>query len=237
MSLREALSERFATTRDVAIPPGRLFVTPGSCQAIAAVLLSLAVDGGSVLLPEIHWPMHLQQIRMAGLRPRFYRNSDLETSAADVLDHAYEPETCAVIVNSPSNPAGEVLGPRATRGVHEWARRRGVHVLSDEAYEDFIYEGAPALLLNLDAALPESERLVFSIHTFSKSFSMTGYRLGYVSAPNAERAELLQRIQEAMLVSPSTPVQFAGLAALRDVEHLRLHREYVRATRDEVVRC
>jgi aspartate/methionine/tyrosine aminotransferase len=109
-------------------------------------------------------------------------------------------------------------------------------VLSDEAYEDFVYEGAPAVLLNLDGELPESERLVFSFHTFSKSFSLTGYRLGYVSAPNRERANLLQRVQEAMLVSPSTPVQFAGLAALRDHEHLRRHREYVRATRDEVVR-
>jgi aspartate/methionine/tyrosine aminotransferase len=89
--------------------------------------------------------------------------------------------------------------------------------------------------MKLDVAFPEQERIVFSVHTFSKSFSLTGYRLGYVTAPNDDRADLLTRVQEATLVSPSTPVQFAGLAALSEHEHLRLHHQYVRSTRDDVV--
>lgn len=234
-SLREALSARLAETQQAPAPPERIFVTPGSCQAIAAVLLSLAFEGGVVLLPEIHWPMHLQQVLMAGLRPSFYRNSDRSLTLVEALDEAYSPGACAVLINSPSNPAGEVLDSATMREVYQWARRRGVCVISDEAYEDFLFEGDPPALARLDAESPEHERIVFSVHTFSKSFSLTGYRLGYVTAPNAERADLLRRVQEAMLVSPSTPVQFAGLAALRDLEHLRLHREYVLATRDAAV--
>ncbi len=237
LQLREALSARFHATHRVSIPPDRIFVTPGSSQALAAILLSLAIDidDGVVMLPELHWPLHLQLVRMAGLRPRFYRNPDTRTSFCDALGEAYETGACAVIVTSPSNPAGDVLGSDAMHEIYQWARTHGVWVISDEAYEDFVYEGEPGSLPALDDAVPEPERIVFSVHTFSKSFSMGGYRLGYMAAPNEDRAELLRRVQEAMLISPSTPVQFAGLAALDDHEHLRRHREYIRATRDQVV--
>jgi aspartate aminotransferase len=234
-ALREALSERLAVRTGVSFPVEHLFVTPGSCQAIAAILLSVAFDGGTALLPEIHWPMHLQQVQMAGLKPRFYRAAGSGLPTADALEEAYEPGCCVLIINSPANPTGEVMGRAAMREVYEWAQRRRVWIISDEAYEDFVYEGEPLALTALDAAVPERERIVFSVHTFSKSFSLTGYRLGYVAAPNGERAELLRRVQEATLVAPSTPVQFAGLAALSDPEHLRLHHDYVRETRDQVV--
>jgi aspartate/methionine/tyrosine aminotransferase len=235
-TLREAISAHLEMIRQSSIPPERIFVTPGSCQAIAAVLLSLAFDGGTVLLPELHWPMHLQQILMAGLRPRFYRNTESNASFVEALDDAYQPGACALIINSPSNPAGQVLDLVTMNEIYQWAQRRGISVISDEAYEDFLYEGDPCVLAKLDEASPKQARIVFSVHTFSKSFSLTGYRLGYVTAPTDERAHLLRRVQEAMLVSPSTPVQFAGLEALRDSDHLRKHRAYVSATRDEVVR-
>lgn len=236
IALREAISLHLQMTRQVSIDADRIFVTPGSCQAIAAVLLSLAFDGGSVLLPELHWPMHLQQILMAGMRPIFYRNTDPNLSLVEALEDAYQPGACGAIINSPSNPAGQVIDIDTMTAVYEWAQRRRISVISDEAYENFLYEGDSFALAKLDENSSEEARLVFSVHTFSKSFSLTGYRLGYVSAPNRERADLLRRVQEAMLVAPSTPVQFAGLAALRDSDHLRRHHAYVRSTRDEAVR-
>ena len=231
--LREALSARFHATQRASIPADRIFVTPGSCEALAAILLSLAVDDGAVMLPELHWPIHVQQARLAGLRPRFYRHPAAGASFSDALDAAYEPGVRAVIVTSPSNPTGDVLGSDAMREIYTWARTHGVWIISDEAYEDFAYDGEPGSLAVFDEAVAEPERIVFSVHTFSKSFSMGGYRLGYVSAPNEDRADLLRRVQEAILVSPSTPVQSAGLAALDAHEHIRRHREYLRATRDE----
>lgn len=233
LALRKALAERLAANGAPA--PETVFVTPGSCQAIAAVLASLAFDGGVVLLPEIHWPTHLQQVRLAGLRPRFFTLPGPEGSPVEALEAAWEPGTRVVIVNSPSNPAGSVLSPAAIADIHGWATRRGVFVVSDEAYEDFVYEGAAPAMAALDMLLPPAERVVFSVHTFSKGFSMTGCRLGYVAAPNLERAGLLQRVQEATLIAPSTPVQYAGLAALADGTHLARHHAYVRATRDAAV--
>jgi aspartate aminotransferase len=233
--LREALAGVLAGNG--APEPDHIFVTPGSSQAISAVLQSVAFEGGIALLPEIHWPIHLQQVLLAGLTPRFFRAHGPDSAQVAAIEAAYTPEVCAIIINSPANPSGAVLGRKLVADIHQWAVRRHVWLVSDEAYEDFVYTGEPARTAELERDLAESERVVFSVHTFSKGFSMTGCRLGYVAAPSAERAKLLRRVQEATLISPSTPVQLAGLAALNDREHLAAHHSYVRATRNEAVRA
>ncbi|MGH3186190.1 MAG: pyridoxal phosphate-dependent aminotransferase [Streptosporangiaceae bacterium] len=229
--LREALADRLAGNGAPRV--GQVFVTPGSCQAISAVLQSIAIDGGIALLPELHWPIHLQQVLATGLTPRFFHAAHPGLSPVESLEAGYEPAVCAVIINSPSNPAGVVLDQHVIADIHEWAVRHHVWLISDEAYEDFVYAGEPPRTAALDTPLAEAERVVFSVHTFSKGFSMTGCRLGYVTAPSADRADLLQRVQEATLIAPSTPVQFAGLAALNEDQHLAAHHGYVRATRDD----
>ncbi|MFB9235712.1 pyridoxal phosphate-dependent aminotransferase [Plantactinospora siamensis] len=232
--LRAALAERL---RDNGAPaPDRVFVTPGSCQAISAIFQSIAVDGGEVILSRVHWPMHLQQILLAGLEPRFAAMPDGGRPLTELLDEAASERTVALLINSPANPSGHVWGPEDLAQMYAWAARRGVWIISDEAYEDFVYEGEPCRIANLDLAVPPDERIVFSVHTFSKGFSMTGCRLGYATAPRADRAELLARVQEATLVAPATPVQYAGLAALRATDHLTAHHGYVRATRDAAVK-
>jgi aspartate/methionine/tyrosine aminotransferase len=232
-AFREALAERLAGNG--APSAEHLFVTPGSCQAIAAVLQSVAVEGGVALLPEVHWPIHLQQVLLAGLTPRFVSMAgDAEATIARLAE-AYEPSVCVMILNSPANPSGIVLDRSLVAAVHAWAARHGVWLISDEAYEDFTFEGAAPAAADFDAALPEPERVVFSVHTFSKGYSMTGCRLGYVAVPSGECAERLRRVQEAQLVSPCTPVQYAGLAALADVSAIPAHHSSVRATRDAVV--
>lgn len=235
-ALRSALSQYLEERTGAPVSVDRLFVTPGSCQAIAAILMSVAFDGGTALLPEVHWPIHLQQVLLAGLKPRFYRTMESGKGIAEALNRAYTAGACVLIFNSPANPSGRVADPATITEVYEWAQQRGICIISDDAYEDFIYEGQPSCMSMLDDSNAERNRIVFSVHTFSKSYAMTGYRLGYVAAPNDERAGLLQRVQEAMLVSPSTPVQFAGLAALAERSFLRRHHDYVRATRDQLVK-
>ncbi|MFD1939776.1 pyridoxal phosphate-dependent aminotransferase [Nonomuraea mangrovi] len=232
-ALHDALAERLAGNGRP--PADRFFVTPGSCQAISAILQSIAVDGGQVVLSELHWPMHFQQVAMTGMTACFAPFGDDGRSIADALESCASDRVVAVLVNSPSNPSGRVWSAEELRELHNWAVRRRVVVISDEAYEDFVYDGEPSRMANLDLELPPEDRVVFSVHTFSKGYSMTGCRLGYATAPNDDRAALLARIQEATLVAPSTPVQYAGLAALGATGHLAAHREYVRQTRDSVV--
>lgn len=231
-ALHDALAERLDGNGRP--PADRVFVTPGSCQAISAILQSIAVDGGEVILSELHWPMHFQQVTMTGMTARFAPFGD-GRSIADVLDACASDRVVAILVNSPSNPSGRVWSAGELRELHEWAVRRRVLVISDEAYEDFVFDGEPCRMANLDLELPPQDRVVFSVHTFSKGHSMTGCRLGYATAPNDDRAALLTRVQEATLVAPSTPVQYAGLAALGATAHLSAHHAYVRQTRDAVV--
>lgn len=211
-----------------------IFVTPGSCQGIAAVLQSVARPGGSVLLPDVHWPIHRQQVILAGLEPVFYRLSADRDELVDALESVWAPSVCMVLVNTPANPSGCVLPAATVAGVYGWASSRRVPVLSDEAYEDFVYAGAHASIAACEVDVPAPDRLVYRVTSFSKGHSMTGCRLGTVVAPQRDRAEMLRRVQEATLVAPSTPVQYAGLAALADPDHLRRHHEYVRDTRDTV---
>ncbi|GAA3348210.1 pyridoxal phosphate-dependent aminotransferase [Amorphoplanes nipponensis] len=232
--LRAALAERLADNG--APSPDRVFVTPGSCQAISAIFQSIARPGGEVILPRVHWPMHLQQILLAGLEPRFAGLPAAGRPVTELLDEAAGERTVALLINSPANPSGHVWSAADLEQMYAWAARRGVWIISDEAYEDFVYEGEPCRIAQLDLAVPPAERIVFSVHTFSKGFSMTGCRLGYATAPRPDRAELLSRVQEATLVAPATPVQYAGLAALGAPEHLSMHHAYVRATRDEAVK-
>ncbi len=231
----DPLRERLANELGPGVDAASVFVTPGSCQALVAVMLSVARDGAAVLLPDLHWPTHLQQIRLAGLEPRHYR-ADHPGGLEAALEEAFDPSVCAVIVNSPANPTGFVHPLDQLAAAHRWAVARAVWILSDEAYEDFVFEGVRPDLWALDATVDPADRRVFSIHTFSKGYSMTGCRLGWVAVPTGDRAQLLARVQEACLIAPSTPVQVAGLAALDAVDHLRIHHDYVRATRDAVVR-
>lgn len=233
LELREALAQRLAGNGSPG--PDRIFVTPGSCQAIAATLQSVATPGGAVLMPRVHWPVHVQQVVLAGLTPRYVPMTGDPATVLAAVQEAYDESVCAIIVNSPANPSGAVARAPLIAGLHAWAVSHGVWVLSDEAYEDFTYEGRPPATAALDEALPPGDRVVFSAHTFSKGYSMTGCRLGYVAAPSAAAAQRLTRIQEATLVAPSTPVQHAGLGALTDPDFLARHHAYVRGTRDAVL--
>ncbi|MER5766609.1 pyridoxal phosphate-dependent aminotransferase [Streptomyces sp. NPDC001985] len=214
LELREALTAKLREENGLRTSPDRVFLTPGSCQGLSAVFQTLAAPGAEILLPELHWPIHLQQIMLAGFRPVFYPLRHDFTPDVDALAALTGPRTRAVLVNSPANPTGAVMDEAAVRQLVELAHRSGWFLISDEAYEHFVYRGRHLSPASLEAGLAEPERRVFSTFSFSKSYAMTGYRLGYVVTPNATTARALRTTQEANIVSPATPVQYAGLAAL-----------------------
>lgn len=235
LELRELLVEKLRIRNGIDSDVERVFVTPGSCEGISAVLQSVAFDHGVVLLPEVHWPTHVQQVFNAGMSPQFYSPAASADALVESLDRLRGPRTCAVVITSPANPSGAVTSWDAMRAVHEWARTHSIWVISDEAYEDFVYHGSAASIGSLDNGSPERDRVVFSTYSFSKGASMSGARLGYVVAPDDERATLLRRVQEAVLIAPSTPTQWAGIAALQDDAHRSYHHRYLAENRAEVI--
>ena len=222
--LRVALAEKARAKNGLSATPDHVIVTPGSTQALFATLELMFESGEELLLPEVYWPNYIQQVMLLGGRPRFYPlgagfQPDLEAARRLVT-----PRTRGILVNSPSNPTGAVLPKETLRGFYDLARERDLWVLSDEAYEDFVFRGAQTSMGSFERDLPESERRVFSLYTFSKSFAMTGLRLGYVVAPSIATATLLRKCQEPLVASSGMPIQWGGIPAIQDPERAGVGR-------------
>ncbi|WP_218130522.1 pyridoxal phosphate-dependent aminotransferase [Lentzea jiangxiensis] len=214
----------------------RVFVTPGSTQGLQAIMQSLAAPGTEILLPALHWPIYLQQALLAGLLPATYPLDDhLRPDLAALAGLPAGPKI--LVVNSPNNPSGAICDRRLLSELLELAHRRGWWIISDEAYEHFNYDGEVLSLAALEAERDVGERRVFSAFTFSKSYGMTGWRLGYVTAPTPRQASLLQVVQEATIVCPPQPIQLAGVAALADDDAISRNSSFVRANRDLMARA
>ncbi|MFE9403391.1 pyridoxal phosphate-dependent aminotransferase [Streptomyces sp. NPDC006530] len=234
-ALREALAVKLEMENGHHTSPDHIFVTPGSCQGLAALMQSLAGPGDELLLPELHWPIHLQQCLLAGFRPVFYPLGPHFRPTAEGIRTALTPRTRAVLINSPANPTGAVLGADEMAAVLGVAQEHDLQIISDEAYEHFVYDGEHTSFASLERGLAEHERRVSSTFSFSKSLAMTGYRLGYVVTPHRRAADAMRVVQEASLVSPSTPVQYAGLTALKARDSAVRNAALVRANRDRAL--
>lgn len=232
--LRAKLAVKVAGNRGGTIDPSNVFVTPGSIQGLSALMQALATPGAEILMPDLYWPNHLQQVLLAGLRPRFYQVHDGTVDVGRIIASASD-KTRVVLVNSPANPSGMVWSPQVLHELVEVARDRGWHVISDEAYEDFVYEGKHFSAASCEMDRPAEERIVTTVHTFSKSYAMTGYRVGYVVAANPAVARALRVVQEANLIAMSTPVQFAALQALDESAFVMDNQRALREARDAVL--
>jgi aspartate aminotransferase len=231
--LRAAVVDKLRADNGVDSEVSRLLISPGSCQGLAALLQSLAEPGAEILLPELHWPVHLQQAVLAGFRPVLYPlGADLRPDP-EAIAAAATPRTRVLLINSPANPTGVVLDRSEIGALLDLARSRNWQVISDEAYEHFVYEREHVSVASFERDVPVAERIVHSVFSFSKSFAMTGYRLGYVALASDRAADVMKVAQEANIIGTSTPVQYAGIAAL-DSRHesTATNRKLVQRNRD-----
>lgn len=214
--LRAALAQKAHKKNGLAATTEHVVISPGSTQALFAAMEAMFAVGEEILLPEIYWPNYVQQTLLLGGRPVFYPlgvgyQPDLEATRRLVT-----PRTRAILINSPSNPTGAVFPEPTVRALWELARERDLWVLSDEAYEDFVFRGSHVSPGSFERDLPESERRVYTLFTFSKSFAMTGLRLGWIVAPSLYTATLLRKCQEPLVASAAMPIQWGALPAARD---------------------
>ncbi|WP_197321916.1 pyridoxal phosphate-dependent aminotransferase [Saccharomonospora sp. NB11] len=232
-ALREAAVEKLRVDNGIDSDVSRLLISPGSCQGLAALLQTLAEPGAEILLPELHWPVHVQQSLLAGFRPVLYRLDENFHPDADSIAAVATPRTKVLLINSPANPTGAILDRAEIESLLQLARERGWHVISDEAYEHFTYDREHLSVASLERDVPVAERIVHSVFTFSKSFAMTGYRLGYVALANDKAADVMKVVQEANIIGTSTPAQYAGIAALASrAQSTAANRKLVQHNRD-----
>jgi len=205
--LRTAVAERLS--KYAAVKPDQVLITTGATEGLCAAMQTLVDRGDEVLTPDPGFVLFAPHITLASGTPVFYkvRKEDEFQPRVDELNELVTPKTKAIVVNSPANPTGGVLDRKAIREIVEVAEDNDLLILSDEVYEPFVYEGRHETFLG------KYDKVVY-VNSFSKVFSMTGWRLGYVVAP-PEIVKTLAKISYYLIACPPTPTQVAVLAGLR----------------------
>jgi aspartate aminotransferase len=213
LPLREAICKWHAAQFGSAYAPQECIVSVGGKHAIFNAISALIEPGDEVLIPAPYWVSFPDIVKYAGGRPIF-----VSTEAADgfclraaAVEEAIGPRSKLLIVNSPNNPTGAVVPPEEFVRIFEVCRRRGIWLLSDECYSHFLYGAAKPYSI---AGLADSKPHLIVIGSLSKTFSMTGWRVGYALAPQP-LVEAMVKLQSQSTSNPTSISQHAALEALR----------------------
>ena len=214
--LRAALADRYARSYNAPWSADEAIVTVGAKAALFELSLALFEAGDEVVLPGPCWVSFPEQIRFTGAEPVMVPTTpeDGFQVRAEPLLEALTERTRAVLVNSPANPSGGVIGAADMERLVAECAARDVVVVSDETYERFVYEGNHVSAAPLAARHPETVVLVGS---FSKTYAMTGWRVGYALGP-PEVIGAMGRIQSHATSNPTSFAMAGALTALREAE-------------------
>ena len=230
--LREAIADKLRKFNRLTVTAEDVLVTVGGMQGLAAALEGVLDQGDEILVFSPYWTPTGNMILMVGARPVLVPVEDIRVRGmATVLREHLTPATRAIYYNTPSNPSGLVFDRRDAESVSAFAIEHDLMVIADEAYEDLVYDEPHVSI----ASLPGMAERTISVYTFSKSYGMTGWRIGYVVPPPRFR-EALQKVVLYTTNGVSTPTQWAALAALSiSREFLEQKRELYRERRDLLV--
>ncbi len=210
--LREAVAEDSTRRRGVRATPEMVVVTPGAKPILFFVILALVDEGDEVLYPNPGFPIYESMIRYIGGTPvpvRLLEERDFVLDVAQLCDRV-GPRTRLIILNHPHNPTGGVIPESALRAIAEAALKYNVPVLSDEIYSRILYDVPHRSI----AAMPGMESLAIVLDGFSKTYAMTGWRLGYGVMP-APMAQVVAKLQTNATSCTATFSQLAAVQALR----------------------
>jgi aspartate/methionine/tyrosine aminotransferase len=227
--LREAIVAKLARDNAIHVDTEQVWVTVGATQGLhQAMALSLA-PGDEVLVPDPGYTTFTMNARMLGAVPVAYPlrpEAGFMPSIAE-LERVVTDRTRVIIVNSPSNPLGTIFPRELLADLLEFARRHDLWIISDEVYEAFTWSGEHVSIASLD-----TEDRVFSVFSLSKTYAMTGIRVGYLVTPPG-LAATMRTVQEASISCVNTPGQYAAIAAITgDQSHVVAAREHYRGNLD-----
>jgi aspartate/methionine/tyrosine aminotransferase len=231
--LREAIAEHIAKTRGIPVAADEVVVTPGAKPVMFFVILALVNRGDEVVYPNPGFPIYESVINFVGGVPVPIPLLEETGFGFDLreLERRVSRKTKLIVVNSPENPTGGVLAPADVGRIAELARHYRVPVLSDEIYRRFLYEGEFVSIASLPGMKPQT----IILDGFSKSYAMTGWRLGYGVMP-PPLAEHLTRLMTNSASCTATFIQQAGVAALHgDDAPVQAMVEEFRRRRDLIV--
>jgi aspartate/methionine/tyrosine aminotransferase len=224
--LREAIASKVHALHGVAYRPSEIMATVGGSMAIYVAIRAFVGTGDNAVIVSPSYAIYANSVTMAGGEPRFVplvRDGDRFQLDLDGVRRAMDTRTRMLIVNSPSNPTGWTITTDQQRALAELAERQSVKILADEVYERLVFD--QPIAPSFARVVHDRDRLIV-INSFSKTYNMTGWRLGWAQASEST-IRVMYAAAEYMTSNPTSMVQQAGIVALRDgepcVQQLRDH--------------
>lgn len=211
--LREAVCQKFSLDNNLHYEPQQIVISNGAKHSLANIFATLLNDGDEVIIPVPYWVSYPELVKLNGGLPIFVetKKEHAYKLRGSALEKALSSRTKALILNSPSNPSGQVYSRDELEELAAVALRNNLYIISDEVYEKLIYNGRKHLSI---ASLGEEiKKQTIIVNGVSKTYAMTGWRIGY-TASEAEIAAIMASIQSHTASNPNSIAQKAALAAL-----------------------
>ncbi len=210
--LKKAVAEKFKRDNAIEFSPAQIIVSAGGKQTLANAILSLCQEGDEVIIPAPFWVSFPEMVRLSGAEPVIVPTTE-ETGykmTPEQLEEAITPQTKLLVLNSPSNPSGVVYAENDVRALMKVIEDRDIFVLSDEMYDQIVYGDVKPFS---PARIPEVRDRVIVSNGVSKTYSMTGWRIGYLAGPKW-LIDACAKIQSQTTSNANSIAQKAALAAL-----------------------
>ncbi len=211
--LRKAISEKLLKFNKCAYEPSQIIVANGGKHALTQVFQTMINPGDEVIIPAPYWLSYPEMVRVAGGTPVFVETT-VDSNflmSPEQFEAAITPKTVAVVMTSPSNPTGMMYTPEQLKAIGEIAIKHDLWIVSDEIYECMVYGEVEQV--SMASFGPEFYDHTITVNGFSKTYAMTGWRLGYAAAPVAF-AKAMSSLQSHMASAPNTFAQWGAIAAL-----------------------
>ncbi len=213
LELRKEIVKKLARDNNIIANPNQILVTVGAIEGIASAVMATVDPGDEVIVPSPTYSTHVRQVLLASGKPVFVPLHEEDEFALHIDDikKAITPKTKAILFCTPNNPTGTIFPEKTLREIAEIAIENNLVIITDEAYEYFVYDGNKHFSI---ASIPEVQNNVISCYTFTKTYAMTGWRIGYLHTQEA----MIPQIKKAHIpFAICAPVisQYAAIEALK----------------------
>ena len=214
-ALREALAAHYAKRRVISYNASNFIVSPGGKFSCYLAIMSVISPGDEVIIPAPYWVSYPEMVKLAGGTPVYVKATDAADFKVTVqqLESVCTPKTKLLILTSPSNPTGAVYSAQELKEIMDFAIARDILVMSDEIYSTLVYDGVEAI--SPASLSEEAKEHTIVVSGFSKAFSMTGWRLGTLCAPDAI-AKSVANLQSQTSSNATSFAQYGALAAMEN---------------------
>lgn len=233
LALRKAISKKFKEDNNIDYAPSQIVVSNGAKHSLVNAFSAVLNPGDEVIIPAPYWVSYTEMVKIAdGVPKLIYATEENEFKiTAKQLEEAITDKTKAVVINSPSNPTGMIYSPDELKALAEVAVKHDLIIIADEIYEKLIYDGKHVSIASFSEEIKDH---TITINGVSKTYAMTGWRIGYAAA-NEKIAKIMANIQSHAASNPNSIAQAATIAALEgptdEIEMMRdtfaKRREYM----------